>query len=76
MKGLSGSHMNVELTPNEFYAFNKCSNNYQLFVANSVLTRKPVLRVFKFQSKGKMWVANDKSILRIAIRRSAVLNLK
>ena len=76
VKGLSGSHMNVELTPNEFYAFNKCSNNYHLFVANGVLTRKPVLRVFKFQSKGKMWVANDKSILRIAIRRSAVLNLK
>lgn len=76
VKGLSGPSMHVELTPNEFKAFDKGSKNYQLFVANSVLTRKPVVRVFKYQSKGKIWVADDKSVLHQTIRKSAILNLK
>jgi hypothetical protein len=76
VKGLSDSILHVELTPNEFKAFNKCSTNYHLFVASSVLTRKPIVRVFKYQSKGKVWIANDKSVLQTMIRRSAILCLE
>lgn len=76
VKGLSGYVLNVELTPNEFKAFDKCANNYQLFIANRALTKKPIIRIFKYQSKGKIWVANDKSVLHRIIRKSAVLSLR
>ncbi len=32
VKGQSGAELNVELTPNEFKAFNKCSKNYHLLL--------------------------------------------
>jgi hypothetical protein len=76
VKGLSGPELNVDLTPNEFNAFSKHINTYQLFVVNNVLSKKPIIRVFKYQSDGKIWVANDKSILDIKIVKSARLCLK
>ncbi|MBL0049668.1 MAG: DUF3883 domain-containing protein [Bacteroidetes bacterium] len=77
VKGQSGAELNVELTPNEFKAFNKCSQNYHLFVANEVLSNNPIIRVFKYQKKGSIWVANDKSVLNPPIKRvSAALRLK
>ncbi len=75
VKGLSGSGLMVELTPNEYQEFTKGSKNYHLFVANNVLTKKPEIRVFKYQSKGNYWVANDKSILKVRIVNSARLTL-
>lgn len=76
VKGLSGEDLMIELTPNEYLNFSKCSNNYHLFVANKVLTKKPVIRVFKYQEKGKQWVANDKSTLDIRVVKSARIGLK
>lgn len=75
VKGQSGESLLVELTPNEYKEFIKGSNTYQLFVANNVLSRKPIVRVFKYQSKGNCWVGNDKSILNVSIVKSARLNL-
>jgi len=74
VKGLSGDILNVELTPNEYQAFNKCSPNYQLFIVNNTLSN-PIIRVFKYQSKGKIWVSNDKSVLKKIIKMSAILTL-
>ncbi len=77
VKGLSGIELNVELTPNEFKAFSRCSPNYHLFIANEVLTSNPTIRIFKYQKRGKLWVANDKSVLNPPIKRvSAALRLR
>lgn len=73
VKGLSGSELFVQLTPNEFIAFCKKSVHYRLFVVTDALANKPVSRIFEYQSKGDLWVANDKSKLRIEIIKSARL---
>ncbi len=76
VKGLSGSELNVQLTPNEYIAFNKKASNYQLFVVTDTLTSKPKSRVFEFQSKGNIWVANDKSQLEITKIYAARLTIR
>lgn len=75
VKGLSGSELNVQMTPNEFAAFNKKALNYHLFVVTDTLS-KPITRVFEYQSKGNIWVANDKSELDIKPIYAARLILK
>ncbi len=62
VKGLSGPDLFVELTPNEFNVFSRNLVDYHLFVVTNALN-KPVCRVFKYNSKSRIWVANDKSIL-------------
>lgn len=64
VKGLSGSEIFVELTPNEYRIFNQRSPLYELFIVNDALKRKPVRRIFKYQSKGNMWVGDDKTSLK------------
>ncbi len=76
VKGLSGSELNVELTPNEYRVFKQAKSNYHLFVVNNALMRKPVCRVFRYQQKGNIWTANDKSILSIIEIKGARLNIK
>lgn len=76
VKGLSGSDIQVELTPNEYKAFSVCSEKYHLFIASNVLSRRPEIRVYKYQKKGKIWVAGDKTVLNKTLKISAMLYLK
>lgn len=76
VKGLSGRDLIVELTPNEYKIFSDAKPNYQLFVVTEALSKKPVSKIYKFQTKGKMWVGNDGSLLKIIPVKSARLTTK
>lgn len=75
VKGNSGSELFVQLTPNEYSIFSKNPLNYHLFVVNNTLLRKPIQRVFQFHKIGNRWLADDDSILKVNIVKSARINL-
>lgn len=73
VKGLSGREVVVELTPNEYKIFKQGNSNYHLFVVTNALSKLPISRLYKYQSKNKLWVGNDYSVLKTKIVQSARL---
>ena len=55
VKGLSGTQICVELTPNEYAHFRKREDNYRLCVVTEALTAAPKLAVFTYQREIKRW---------------------
>jgi hypothetical protein len=76
VKGLSGSQLVVELTPNEFIAFNRKLDTYKLFVVTEALSKNKKIDIFTYQRKGNMWIGIDESLLEIKQIRSARITLK
>lgn len=74
VKGLSGKDVVIELTPNEYNTFRQKNLNYHLFVVTEALSNAQQHRVYKYQSKGDIWVGSDSSILKIRIVKSAKLS--
>jgi hypothetical protein len=65
VKGLSGSKMAVELTPNEFKALNKKQENYFLFIVTDALSKKPNFEVFSCLRKSNILIGHKKTELTI-----------
>lgn len=74
VKGLSGSKMAVELTPNEFKALSKRQETYYLFIVTNSLSSKPDYEIFSCQRKGDILIGNKKTELRINKVISARIN--
>lgn len=59
-KGLSGSKINFELTPNELTQMRAHKSDYILFVVTSALTKNPLSTIFRYHVSGKnkgCWVS-------------------
>lgn len=54
VKGLSGSRVRVELTPNEYEAMQSCRDSYRVCVVTEALT-SPRLSVFAFSAETGRW---------------------
>jgi hypothetical protein len=65
VKGLSGSKIAVELTPNEFKALNKKQENYFLFIVTNALSKNPNFEVFARHRKSNVMIGNKKTQLTI-----------
>ncbi|MEX2380932.1 MAG: DUF3883 domain-containing protein [Opitutales bacterium] len=68
VKGLSGVDCSVELTPNEFKAFNAEDENYRLCVVTNALI-SPKLIVCRFSGESGGWIVEDNSSGQLEIRR-------
>jgi hypothetical protein len=64
VKGLSGSQIVVELTPNEYTAMGKNQESYRVCVVTNALT-EPCLKVFAYSPDSKQWESPDRRILNI-----------
>jgi len=64
VKGLSGSELAVELTPNEYAKMNEHWNSYRLCVVTTALV-EPSLSIFHFSSDSGSWESDDGRSLRI-----------
>jgi hypothetical protein len=71
VKGLAGSAVSVELTPNEFTQMNKHKERYLLFVVNGALARRPLARSFRYRRSQGKWVCDDGSVLKLQERIGA-----
>ncbi|OFX32381.1 MAG: hypothetical protein A2X08_00700 [Bacteroidetes bacterium GWA2_32_17] len=76
VKGLSGNQLIVELTPNEYKAFDKKLGTYQLFIVTDALSKKSKSQVFTYQRKGNIWVGNNRNELYVTEIMSARISLK
>lgn len=72
VKGLSATSFSVELTPNEYLAFEQRANDYRLAVVIDAL-QKPKLFICRYSQEQSTWIVEgDKnSTLAIKIRQSA-----
>lgn len=64
VKGLSGSTISVELTPNEYAKMRQFRDSYRLCVVTNALA-SPKLDVFAFSETNKRWESDDRQILSI-----------
>jgi len=76
VKGLSGSIFSVELTPNEFNAFNQKSSNYRLAVVLNAL-ESPKVIICRHSPEKNNWVVEGENtkVLNIEIRQSATIKI-
>lgn len=76
VKGLAGKDFAVELTPNEYKAFNEKATDYRLAVVLNALERVPGLLICHYSNEQKDWViqGREASALKIKIRESASLS--
>jgi hypothetical protein len=68
VKGLSGSDICVELTPNEFKKMNKYRDTYRLCVVTNALTT-PSLTVFAYSDDIDDWADQRNRDRRLSIKR-------
>jgi hypothetical protein len=76
VKGLSGNDVSVQLSPNEYKAFLQKDPYYRLFVVTKALDKRPVVRIFEYQEKGKIWTNALKEQLKINQIKAARLIIK
>lgn len=80
VKGLSGTRLAIELTPNEYGQMLKRKHEFVLFVLTAALSRKPRARIFRYQpgataSQAPAWVSDHGERLKIAERLGACCTL-
>jgi hypothetical protein len=77
VKGLSGTAQNVELTPNEFRAFEEQNESYRLCVVSDALG-SPTLSVCRYSAEKSAWIVegNESASIRIQERRSASIEVR
>lgn len=81
VKGLQGPQLSIELTPNEFSEMKRNKARYIVFVVNSALTRRPLVRIFRYRpmpgSSGALrWASDDNEVLDIKNRIGVWCTLK
>ena len=64
VKGLSGSQVAVELTPNEYEKMKKHKASYKLCIVSQALS-DPILDIFSYSSESNDWRNSDGHILNI-----------
>jgi len=64
VKGLAGSKVAVELTPNEFIKMTENKDNYRLCVVTECLD-VPLVHVFSFSTEQNEWLSDDGYVLLI-----------
>lgn len=69
VKGLSGSRLIVDLTPNEYKAFSdkQLNSNYRLCVVHSALT-KPALLICRYSIETGGWIVEDAKDAKVEIK--------
>lgn len=74
VKGLSGTNFSVELTPNEFLAFDAKATDYRLAVVTDALG-SPRLYICRFSQEASRWVieGEDKRGVEIHLKQSALI---
>lgn len=80
VKGLSGTEVKFELTPNEYEKMQLHGASYVLFVLANALGHSPVATVFRHTPESKAnaprhWVSDGGDLLRIAPKTGAVCSL-
>jgi hypothetical protein len=75
VKGLSGSGMTVELTPNEYAMMNKHKVDYRICVVTNCLRDRAKRTVFAYNESVKSWTDEDDRPLRIKEMTAARLQL-
>lgn len=58
VKGLSGSHISVEVTPNEYSKMNEFRDSYRLCVVTNSLSA-PLLTIFQYSVESNCWATAD-----------------
>ncbi len=66
VKGLSGSAIIAELTPNEYEQLKKHKDSYRLCIVAKALTAKPDVRIFSYSTDLKEWLDDDGNILDVS----------
>lgn len=64
VKGLSGSQIVVELTPNEYAAMGKYRDSYRVCVVTNTLS-KPCLEIFAYSPDSRQWESPERLVLNI-----------
>jgi len=64
VKGLSGSNIITELTPNEFKNMKADKKFYRLCVVTETLTKYPRLKIFAYSNDTKEWTSDDGTIIK------------
>lgn len=64
VKGLSGSQIVVELTPNEYAALAKYRDAYRVCVVTNTLS-KPCLEIFAYSADSRQWESPERRVLNI-----------
>lgn len=77
VKGLSGKELNVGLTPNEYKAFEKNSDDYRLAIVTHALD-EPKLFICRFSQEKQTWLAETQGenpkVLNIETKTSALIS--
>lgn len=55
VKGLSGSEVSVELTPNEYRKLQEYRDRYVIFVVTGALAQRPLAHIFRFHTESETW---------------------
>ncbi|WP_321343155.1 protein NO VEIN domain-containing protein [uncultured Draconibacterium sp.] len=63
VKGLSGSNISTELTPNEYKHLRKDKKNYRICIVTKALKKKAKLRIFRYSNESKQWISSEGEIL-------------
>jgi hypothetical protein len=76
VKGLSGSSINVELTPNELKKMTDTKHrpHYVVYIVTGCLTKEAVARSFRYIDATRRWEAEDGRVLKIKPMTGAVLS--
>lgn len=77
VKGLSGSGLTVELTPNEYVAFLGRQSNYRLCVVHSALT-EPSLLICRYSIETGCWIVEGAKDAKVEIKpkQSAAIEIR
>lgn len=75
VKGLSGNSISVELTPNEYEAFSKKSDQYRLAVVTNALS-SPELFICRYSKEKGAWVIDDQPERSIQIKTKQSASVK
>lgn len=75
VKGLSGSDLLVELTPNEYQKMQQHKSSYRICVVTEALSAKSLLKVFAFSPERNAWEDDEGNSLKIDEIVSARISL-
>ncbi len=75
VKGLSGSVFSIELTPNEFEAFDEKADAYRLAVVTNALD-SPELFICRYSKEQNIWIVNGKTNKSLLIEKRQSASIK
>ena len=77
VKGLSGSRIQVGISPNEYDFFKECRANYYLAIVSDALTVSPILTLCKVSKDTGQWIVEGKeeSSVITTEKTAAIINI-